>query len=166
MFLSFSLTIQPLANNDIAVISDYAIQFSDDEIMMLWIYPEKEAYKKLRSLSTESDVNICVSKAWSAIDRLSTMWKSNQSDKIKRKFFEVVAVLVILYGCIIWILTKQIQKKLYGNYTRILCAVLNTTWKQHPSKQWLCGYLPPISLPSKKDEQYMLGTAREVSMNS
>ena len=33
------------------------------------------------------------------------------SDKIKLDVFEAVAVLVLLYGCTTWILTKRIQKK-------------------------------------------------------
>ena len=36
--------------------------------------------------STESDVNIRLAKAWTAIDRLSIIWKSGLSDKIKRDF--------------------------------------------------------------------------------
>ena len=32
-------------------------------------------------------------------------------------------------------LTKPIKKKLDGNYTRMLHAVLNKSWKQHPTKQ-------------------------------
>ena len=32
--------------------------------------------------STESDVNIRQAKAWTAIDRLSIIWKSDLSDKI------------------------------------------------------------------------------------
>ena len=37
------------------------------------------------------------------------------------------------------------EKKQDGNYTRMLCAVLNKSWKQHPSKQYLYSHLPPIS---------------------
>ena len=37
--------------------------------------------------STESDINIPLAKARNAIDRLSIMWKSDLSDKIKRDFF-------------------------------------------------------------------------------
>ena len=49
-------------------------------------------------LSTESDVNICIGKAWTAIDRLTTLWKYGFSDIMKLKFFQVVAVSVLLYG--------------------------------------------------------------------
>ena len=40
--------------------------------------------------STESDVNIVIGKAWTAIDRLMIIWKSDISDKIKGKLFQVV----------------------------------------------------------------------------
>ena len=36
------------------------------------------------------------------------------------------------------------EKKLDGNYTRMLQAVLNKSWRQHPTKQQLYGHLPPI----------------------
>ena len=31
------------------------------------------------------------------------------------------------------------------NYTRILRVILNKSWRQHPTKQQLYGYLPPIT---------------------
>ena len=37
------------------------------------------------------------------------------------------------------------KKKLNGNCTRMLRAILNKPWKQRPSKQQLYGHLPPIS---------------------
>ena len=36
------------------------------------------------------------------------------------------------------------EKKLDGNYTRMLRAILNKSWRQHPTKQQLYGHLPPI----------------------
>ena len=53
---------------------------------------------------------------------------------------------VLLHDCTNWNLTKQLEKKnLDGNYTRMLCAVLDKYWKQNPAKQQLQGHLPPIS---------------------
>ena len=46
--------------------------------------------------STESDVNLRIPKAWTAIDRLSITWKSGPSDKIERESFKAVAVSVLL----------------------------------------------------------------------
>ena len=51
---------------------------------------------------------------------------------------------ILLYGCTTWKLTKRMEKKLDGNYTRMLWAILNKSWKQHPTKQQLYGHLPPI----------------------
>ena len=36
------------------------------------------------------------------------------------------------------------EKKLDGNYTRMLWAIWNKSWRQHPTKQQLYGYLPLI----------------------
>ena len=37
------------------------------------------------------------------------------------------------------------EKKLVGNYTRMLRAILNKSRRQHPTKQKLYSHLPPIS---------------------
>ena len=52
---------------------------------------------------------------------------------------------ILLYGCTTWTLTKQMEKKLDGNYTRMLRAILNKSWRQHPTKQQLYGHVPPIT---------------------
>ena len=40
---------------------------------------------------------------------------------------------------------KPQKKELDQNYTKILNAVLNKSWKQNPTKQQLYSHLPPIS---------------------
>ena len=52
-------------------------------------------------------------------------------------------MLILLYGCTTWTLTKH-GEKLDGNYTRMLWAVLNMSWRQHPTKQQLYSHLPLI----------------------
>ena len=52
---------------------------------------------------------------------------------------------ILLYGCTTWTLTKRIKKKPDRNCTRLLRTILNKSWKQHPIKEQLYGYLPPIS---------------------
>ena len=42
-------------------------------------------------------------------------------------------------------LTKRPEKKLDGNYTRMLRAILNKSWQQHPTRHQLYGHLPPIT---------------------
>ena len=67
------------------------------------------------------------------------------SDKMKRSFFQAVVVSILLYGCTTWTLTKRMEKKLDSNYTRMLRAILNKSWRQHPTKQQLYSHLPPIT---------------------
>ena len=86
-----------------------------------------------------------LAKAWTAIDWLSIITKSNLSEKIKRNFFHAVVVLILLYGCTTWTLIKRREKKLNGSYTRMLWAILNKSWKQHSRKEQLYGHQPPIS---------------------
>ena len=95
--------------------------------------------------STEKDIDTRLTKAWTAIDRLSIIWKSNLSDKMKRSFFQVVVVSILLYGCTTWTLTKRLEKKLDANYTRMLRAILNRSWQQHSTRHQLYGHLPPIT---------------------
>ena len=95
--------------------------------------------------STEKDIDTRLTKAWTAIDRLSIMWKSDLADKMKRSFFQAAVVSILLYGCTTWTLTKRLEKKLDGNYTRMLRAILNKSWRQHPTRHQLYGHLPPIT---------------------
>ena len=64
---------------------------------------------------------------------------------MKCSFFQAAVVSIVLYGCTTWALTKRVEKKLDGNYTRMLRAILNKSWRQHPTKQQLYGHLPPIT---------------------
>ena len=78
------------------------------------------------------------------IIRLSIIWKSDLTDKMKRSFFQAAVVSILLYGCTTWTLTKRLEKKLDGNYTRMLRAVLNKSRWQHPTRHQLYRHLPPI----------------------
>ena len=95
--------------------------------------------------STENDIHMQLMKARTAIDRLSIIWKSDLSDKIKRNFFQAVVVSVLLNKWTTWTLTERTEKKLDGNCTRMLWAILNKSWKQHSTKMQLYGYILPIS---------------------
>ena len=95
--------------------------------------------------STEKDIDTRLTKAWTAIDRLSIIWESDLTDKMKRSFFQAAVVSILLYGCTTWTLTKRLERKLDGNYTRMLRAVLNKSWWQHPTRHQLYGHLPPIT---------------------
>ena len=95
--------------------------------------------------STEKDSDTRLTKAWTAIDKLSIIWKSDLTDKMKRSFFLAAVVSILLYGCTTWTLTKRLEKKLEDNYIRMLQAILNKSGRQHPTRHQLYGHLPPIT---------------------
>ena len=95
--------------------------------------------------STEKDIDMRLTKAWTAIDKFSIICKSDLTDKMKRSFFQAAVVSILLYGCTTRMLTKRFEKKIDGNYTRILRAILNKSWQQHPTKHQLYSHLPPMT---------------------
>ena len=106
---------------------------------------DKSTYLGNSVLSTETDINTRLAKTWTAIDRLLVVWKSDLTDKMKCSFFQAALVSILLYECTTWTLTKRMEKKLDGNYTRMLWVILNKSWRQHPTKQQLYGHLPPVT---------------------
>ena len=64
---------------------------------------------------------------------------------MKRNFFQAAVVSILLYGCTTWTLTKRLEKKLDGNYTRMLRAILNKSWRQHPQGTNYTATIPPIT---------------------
>ena len=79
--------------------------------------------------STETDIDTRLAKAWKVIDRLSIIWNSDLTDKMKRSFFQATVVSILLYGCTTWTLTIRLGKKLDGNKTRMLREILNKSWR-------------------------------------
>ena len=88
---------------------------------------DKFTYRGSSASSAENDINMrLVKAAWTAIDRISVIWKSDLWDKIKRSFFPNSGRI----NTAIWmhnVDAKYIEKNLDGNYTRMLRAVLNNT---------------------------------------
>ena len=95
--------------------------------------------------STANDIKIRIGKAWDAVDKMSSIWKSSLSDDLKRRFFRAVVEPVLLYGSTTWTLLKSHIKSLDGTYTRMLRAILNKSWKEHPTKCKLYASIPPIT---------------------
>ena len=95
--------------------------------------------------STEKYIDMRLTKEWTAIDKLSIICKSDLTDKKARSFFQAAVVSILLFGCTNWKLTQRLEKKLDGTYTRMLRAILNKSWRQHPTRQQLYGHLPSIT---------------------
>ena len=118
---------------------------------------DKFTYLESSVSSTEKDIDTRLTKVWTAIDKLSIIWKSNQTVKMKRSIFQEAVVSILLYGCTTWTLTKRLEKKLDGNYTRMLRAILNKSWRQHPTSHQLYGHLPPTAKTIQVRETRLAG---------
>ena len=114
--------------------------------------------------STEKDIDTRLTKVWTAIDRLSIIWKSDLTDKMKRRFFQAAVVSILLYGCTTWTLTKRLKKKLDDNYTRMLRATRKLSKLDEPDTQDTAGeartnssvmysYGPPHMAKQEQDDQ-------------
>ena len=64
---------------------------------------------------------------------------------MKRSFFLTAVGSVLQCGCTKWTLAKRMEKKLVSNYTRMLRAIFNKSWRQYPTKQQLYGHQPLIT---------------------
>ena len=73
---------------------------------------DKFTYQGSRVSSNETDIKTRLAKAWTAIDRLSVIWKSDLTDKMKHSFFQAAIVSIVLYGCTTWTLTKRMDKRI------------------------------------------------------
>ena len=64
---------------------------------------------------------------------------------MKQSFFQAAVLSTWLYGCTTWTLTKQLEKKIDGNYTKMLQPIFNKSWRRHLTKHQLYGHLPSIT---------------------
>ena len=86
---------------------------------------------------------------------------------MKRSFFQAAVVSILQYGCTTWTITKRLEKKLDGNYTRMLRAILNKSWRQHHAKDQIYGHLPPITKTIQvRRTRHAHNTAGEAETNS
>ena len=108
-------------NSDISTLKDRLLKQVD-----------KFTYLRSRVSSTETNINTWLAKALPVFDWLSVIWKSDLTDEIKRSFFQATVGLILRYECTTCTLTKGMEKKLDGNYTRMLRAILNKSWRQYP----------------------------------
>ena len=113
----------------------------------------------------ENDINMWLANAWTAFDRLSVIWKSDLSDRIKHIFSPRSGRDHTLIRTP-WTLTKRIEKK----SLTIAQECYELYWTNPESKILQNSSCMATHLPSQKpfklDEQDMRVTAREVRTNS
>ena len=96
--------------------------------------------------SSAKDFEVRKALAWSACHRLRRTWKSNLRRSIKERLFVAAVESILLYGSETWTVTKAMEKKLDGCYTKMLRMVsLNMSWQDKLTNKELYGNLPPVS---------------------
>ena len=96
------------------------------------------------------DLNCRKALAWSAANKLERIWKSNLNRDLKIKFFRACVESILLYNSETWTLTKTMEIKIDGLYTKLLRRALNVSWKDHVSNKELYGGIPPLSSTIRK----------------
>ena len=87
---------------------------------------------------------------------LHDFWTNTIEEKYKPHYLlssSSITIIVLPGSChidtAVWMhymmLTKRLEKKLDSNYTRMLWAILNKSWWQHPTRHQLYAHLPPIT---------------------
>ena len=132
------------------------------------VFETRGHYTYLRSSvsSTENHINKLLAKAGTAIDTLSVIWKSDLTDEVKGSIFQAAVVPILLYGCTTWTLTKRNEKKIDGNYIKMLRAIVNKSWWPQPTNSSCTDTNQPSRKLSKLDEPDMQVTAGELRTNS
>ena len=126
----------------------------------------KFTYLRSSVSSTETGINTWLAKAWTVIDRLSVIWKSDLTDKIKHSFFQAAVMSILLYGCTTWKLTKHIEKSLTA-ITQECCEQYWTgPWGSTSQSSSCMATYPPSQKLSKLNKPDMWDTAGEVKTNS
>ena len=95
--------------------------------------------------SNNKDIEVRIAKAWAALQKMETVWKSKLNENLKVRFFRATVETVLLYGSDTWTLTQALEKRLDGAYTKMLRVVKNVSWQQHLTNDILYGRIPRLT---------------------
>ena len=107
--------------------------------------------------STKNDIWVRKSLAWQAFNKLTKIGKSNLPRSFKVRLLTATVESVLLYGCESWTLTKLLEKRLDGCYTRMLRAALNISWRSHTTNKVLYGNIPKVTDKIRKRRLGLVG---------
>ena len=83
--------------------------------------------------------------AWSACNDMHKIWSSRLTNDLKIKIFRATVEPILLYGSETWTLSRKMEKRLDGTYTRFLIRAQNLSWKRHPTIAQIYGKLPRVT---------------------
>ena len=94
---------------------------------------------------TSHDIDTKIGKAWGALNALSKVWLSPIMKATKMRLFKVTVESILLYRSDSWSLTKSLEKKFNGTYTRMPRKVQNISWKDKVINNFLYGSNPRLT---------------------
>jgi len=95
--------------------------------------------------TSEKDLSSRIGLAWTAANKMDTIWKSDLNNELKVRFFRSTVENVLVYGSESWTLTREMERRLNGNYTRLLRKVQNVSYAEHKTNRELYGKLDLIT---------------------
>merc|ERR1712001_159737 len=106
-----------------------------------------EEYKYLGSYisSSEKDFTTRNGMAWSACNDMHKIWSSQLPNYLKVKIFRATIEPILLYGSETWTLSRELEKRLDGTYTRLLRRAQNLSGKSHPFISQIYNKHPRVS---------------------
>ena len=99
---------------------------------------------------SQTDFKYRKGQAWAAMGKLSKIWKSTIPRKLKLNFFHACVESILLYGSETWTITKDLEQRIDGCYTRLLRRAQNIRWQNHPTNALVYQGLPKLSIKIKK----------------
>jgi hypothetical protein len=89
--------------------------------------------------STCKDIYVRISLAWSTCRKLDNVWKSELRKDQKHKVFVACVESVLLYGSETWAMTKKLELKINGTYSKLLRRAYRVKWYHFISNANLFG---------------------------
>ena len=120
---------------------------------------DKFTYLESRVSSTERDINTWLPKAWTAIDRLLVIWKTDLTDEMKRSFSQATVVSILPHGCTTRTLTKRMEKKTWRQLYKNAASNMEQVLEAAPHKSVAVRLLTIENYPSSTNQTYV--TLRE-----
>ena len=126
----FSSVLSEVQNKDLFTHGGNKLKLVDDfKYLGVWIQ------------SSEKEMETRIGQAWKALNKMDKIWNSSLQDNVKLVFFRATMESVLLYGAETWTLTKKMNDRLDGTYTKMLRVVLGVSWRDHMTNKELYGSL-------------------------
>ena len=130
----FSSVLSEVQNKDLFTHGGNKLKLVDDfKYLGVWIQ------------SSEKEMETRIGQAWKALNKMDKIWNSSLQDNVKLVFFRATMESVLLYGAETWTLTKKMNDRLDGTYTKMLRVVLGVSWRDHMTNKELYGSLEKVS---------------------